>query len=619
MTNNIYDSGLYTQITPANQARTFLFTSTQATTQMVKYFPLDHWRYYRWNESERNNLIADDRAYPGLQVYEGSTGKLYILQTQLNDILSATDSEQAANVAIWDEININTFLQAKSTGAKRNKTIIFEEGDGINIIETVDGDVATFTISTDIIDNDTITTLQIPGGDALTGTTILSGGTNITITENNGTFTFNTVDSLNDFPEWQQNSLNVNGYVIAPTVANKNRVWGTDDDGNPSWMIVDTSDTVTELRVNTGTYRTGQITLQEGTNVSITDTDGVFTINSTNTETTIQNNTGGTPNSGTITLIPGTNISITGDAGNYTFSTSVTTIDNILKGETNNGDITYSPYTTNESASTTPKFYTNLTNPTGTSRLNVSANFYATKLYSGGNEVLTDLPEHIHYELYGENDLITLSTTSVTTAVNNLHVTNSVTTNPVLIEVTGSDTNIDLNVSSKGTGKILMDTTKFGVGSDASPRLYGEFSLSSGGFSGSANSSQFRQFMLRNITSNNTSTLLYLDGSSTLLTLPNVVYTISFRVQVSASKNDGRSAAFFFDGLIRRLSNNTVEFVGEPNKISYIENDLSGLECDIIANNTNNRLDIQVKGLTSTSIRWTSIVDILQVTWGANW
>jgi len=606
----------------SNMSSVFLFNSSSSINtklNAVKNFPIDHLRYYRWDQTERNQLIVDKRAYPGLQVYEGSTGKLYLLQTQLDDIISVNDIEEAESVSIWDEININTFLQATTLGEKRSKTVIFEGGDGINIIESGNADESTFTISTDIIDNDTITTIQIPGGDALTGSTILSGGTNITITENNGIFTFNTVDSLNDFPEWQTNSLNTSGYVTAPTIANKNKVWATDDEGNPSWLTVETSDTVTELRVNTSTYRTGQITLQEGTDITITDTDGTFTINSTDTVTTIQNGTGGTPNSGTISLIPGTNISITGDGGSYTFSTSVTTDDDILKGETNNGNVKYSPYTTNESTSVTPKFYTHATNPTGTSRLNVSAEFYATKLYSGGNEVLTDLPEHIHFELYGSNDLVTLSTTSVTNAVNNLHVTNSVTSYPVLLETTGTDTDIDLNIKTKGNSKVLINSNRFAIGSEASPRLHGELSISNGNFSGSANSSQFRQFILRNITSDNSPALLYLDGISELLTLPDTIYTISFRIQVSVSKNDGRSGSFFFDGLIRRLSDNTVEFVGEPNKITYIETDLIGIECDIIANNTNNRLDIQVKGLNSTTIRWSSMIDILQITWGTNW
>jgi hypothetical protein len=69
---------------------------------------------------------------------------------------------------------------------------------------------------------------------------------------------------------------------------------------------------------------------------------------------------------------------------------TATADDNILKGSNVGTTITYAPYTTNEAASTTPRFYTTTNNPTGTSRLNVSAYLYATRFYGhGGN--LTNL------------------------------------------------------------------------------------------------------------------------------------------------------------------------------------------------------------------------------------
>ena len=73
-----------------------------------------------------------------------------------------------------------------------------------------------------------------------------------------------------------------------------------------------------------------------------------------------------------------------------TIPTSFTLTDNILKGSANQ----YAAYTTNESANAEARFYTSANNPTGTSRLNVSAYFYATQLYDGGTRVSVEGHTH---------------------------------------------------------------------------------------------------------------------------------------------------------------------------------------------------------------------------------
>lgn len=60
--------------------------------------------------------------------------------------------------------------------------------------------------------------------------------------------------------------------------------------------------------------------------------------------------------------------------------------------------------------------------------------------------------------LIGSNGTTTLETTGVTSAVNRLSVTNSVTGSPVLISTVGSDANIGLTLNTKGTGSIIIDT-----------------------------------------------------------------------------------------------------------------------------------------------------------------
>lgn len=65
---------------------------------------------------------------------------------------------------------------------------------------------------------------------------------------------------------------------------------------------------------------------------------------------------------------------------------TATAADNILKGSNSGTQITYAPYTAKQ---TGLSFYTGNTVPDGTTRLNLNGYLYATKLYSGGNEVLT--------------------------------------------------------------------------------------------------------------------------------------------------------------------------------------------------------------------------------------
>lgn len=71
-------------------------------------------------------------------------------------------------------------------------------------------------------------------------------------------------------------------------------------------------------------------------------------------------------------------------AGN--FSNTATAADNILDGSNSGTQITYKPYTAQQSKLS---FDTSTTAPTRTDRLNLNGYLYATKLYSGGTEVQT--------------------------------------------------------------------------------------------------------------------------------------------------------------------------------------------------------------------------------------
>lgn len=74
---------------------------------------------------------------------------------------------------------------------------------------------------------------------------------------------------------------------------------------------------------------------------------------------------------------------------------TATAADNILDGSNSGTEITYAPYSSQQSRLS---FDTSSTNPTKTDRLNLNGYLYATKLYSGGAEVLTSHQSLANYK-----------------------------------------------------------------------------------------------------------------------------------------------------------------------------------------------------------------------------
>ena len=105
----------------------------------------------------------------------------------------------------------------------------------------------------------------------------------------------------------------------------------------------------------------------------------------------------------TLNFKPGANVSISATSGEITISSTdtntATAADNILDGSNSGTQITYKPYTSQQSKLS---FDTSTTNPTRTDRLNLNGYLYATKLYSGGKEVLTS-----HQNINGKLDKTT--------------------------------------------------------------------------------------------------------------------------------------------------------------------------------------------------------------------
>lgn len=185
--------------------------------------------------------------------------------------------------------------------------------------------------------------------------------------------------------------------------------------------------------------------------------------------------------------------------------------------------------------------------------------------------------------------------------------------------VLGGSGNIASGFSSSvvaGSSCLSRSQYSLSSGLSALSDKYCESSRASGKFANTGDT-ELRTFTLFKLSSNGNPVLLALNGSSSYLILPAQISGWAFKIKVVGVKDDGSSAAFFFEGCIQRKSDASVNFVGTPLKTSYIDASLTGVDAAVIANNTDKRLDIQVTGLAATNIRWTAVVDVAQSVWGA--
>ena len=162
------------------------------------------------------------------------------------------------------------------------------------------------------------------------------------------------------------------------------------------------------------------LNFKPGTNVSISATSGEITISSTDTNTSHSHSAGiglvGSGNAGTgngtysykaklrsetaliedsaaVATVSGRVYPVAVDKSGYLSvnvpwnnTNTATAADNILDGSNSGTQITYAPYTSQQSKLS---FDSSSTEPTGSDRLNLNGHLHATKLYSGGKEVLT--------------------------------------------------------------------------------------------------------------------------------------------------------------------------------------------------------------------------------------
>lgn len=164
----------------------------------------------------------------------------------------------------------------------------------------------------------------------------------------------------------------------------------TYSDSNVSEMIFNVLDSATYSSLsNNNQLNNNQLYFITDDETYVPKTEGVTAVSWDSTNKKIRRTINGTA-ADVVQFIAGSNISLSAEAGKLTIASSytntATAADNILDGSNSGTQITYAPYSTQQ---TKLSFDTSTTNPTRTDRLNLNGYLYATKLYSGGNEVLT--------------------------------------------------------------------------------------------------------------------------------------------------------------------------------------------------------------------------------------
>jgi hypothetical protein len=124
---------------------------------------------------------------------------------------------------------------------------------------------------------------------------------------------------------------------------------------------------------------------------------------------------------------------------------------------------------------------------------------------------------------------------------------------------------------------------------------------------------QRARFVLRNKTTTNSAVELFLDGSSTRLTIPSGKY-LTGTINIAGIKSDGTAAASYIRQFSIKNVAGTTSLVGTVNTIGTDE--AASTSISITANDTNDALKVEVTGIAAETWRWVAAVDVVEVAYG---
>jgi len=153
-----------------------------------------------------------------------------------------------------------------------------------------------------------------------------------------------------------------------------------------------------------------------------------------------------------------------------------------------------------------------------------------------------------------------------------------------------------------------------GVG--AKTNKFGELSHAAGFFENYGDAQHTILVARRTTTDATANVELKTDGSLARLTVP-AKTTWSFSIKLSAYNDTDNTGAWWkICGGIRRNASNETVLIGSLIVERDSEGTMSGTSASIVADDTNEALEIRVTGLASKNIRWVAVVDISQVSYG---
>lgn len=141
----------------------------------------------------------------------------------------------------------------------------------------------------------------------------------------------------------------------------------------------------------------------------------------------------------------------------------------------------------------------------------------------------------------------------------------------------------------------------------AETTLLGEVTQASGQFA-TPGDAQTSVLVVRNATSDATTTVLYLDGSSATLNMPQDS-TWGFDIYVAAHRQTGESAGYHLQGVIRRAGTANPVIVGTRIKTVLAEDDATW-DADVQVDTINDALEVYVNGAAGKDIGWCARVEL---------
>lgn len=170
------------------------------------------------------------------------------------------------------------------------------------------------------------------------------------------------------------------------------------------------------------------------------------------------------------------------------------------------------------------------------------------------------------------------------------------------------------NAIALGSGSNATATGSVAVGDGTDSRLAGGLAVASGRFATNGDA-QSGLYTLRNSTTNATVTELFMNGSSTRITLVNNS-AMTFDIYVVGRRTDatGGTAAYRFIGLIKRdASAATTAIIGSVSKTVVAETNVAW-DATVTADTSNGALIVQVTGEAAKTIRWVASAFTTEVT-----